>query len=125
MKKLLMMALSLVMMITLVACSSPSKKYDEDINKILQEEKLNRNEVNITVYEADFVNVDSQIDGKKNIYKIVHSKNETDVYFFDNKGELEQVNGGGPIVRLIVESMKNKVYEEINDKNLKDEEFED
>lgn len=120
MKKLLMVALSLVMMITLVACSSKPKNYEEDINKILTDRELNRNEVNIRVYENVELKT-GEVDGKHTLYMISSKITLSD-------GKTEENNGQGFVIsktnsKVIsirdahtqpIKNSNKPVYEEIN-----------
>lgn len=120
MKKLLMVALSLLMMVTFVACSSPSKKYDEDINKILLRKEANRNNVNIKVYENIDVKT-NKVSGVHTVYVIfeTYTGSEGKEKINDGQGFVISKTSGEVIsmrdkyTQPIINSNK-PVYEETN-----------
>ena len=98
MKRLLMILATIILSISIVGCSSSSKKYDNDINKILEyinkdrldsKKQLERKNVNIEVYDVNY-NLD-RIKGQYNTYKITFpdkkDKPDTDVYLINKENK--------------------------------------
>ena len=130
MKKLLMVLATIVLSISIVGCSSSSKKYDSDINKILEyinkdrldsKKQLERKNVNIEVYDVNY-NLD-RIKGQYNTYKITFpdkkDKPDTDVYLINKENKVVRFSSGDE--SIVANMLQKKVYEENNNKNLKAE----
>ena len=130
MKKLLMILATIVLSISIVGCSSLSKKYDSDINKILEyinkdrldsKKQLERKNVNIEVYDVNY-NLD-RIKGQYNTYKITFpdkkDKPDTDVYLINKENKVVRFSSGDE--SIVANMLQKKVYEENNNKNLKAE----
>lgn len=130
MKKLLMILATIVLSISVVGCSSSSKKYDSDINKILEyinkdrldsKKQLERKNVNIEVYDVNY-NLD-RIKGQHNTYKITFpdkkDKPDTDVYLINKENKVVRFSSGDE--SIVANMLQKKVYEENNNKNLKAE----
>lgn len=130
MKKLLMVLATIVLSISIVGCSSSSKKYDSDINKILEyinkdrldsKKQLERKNVNIEVYDVNY-NLD-RIKGQHNTYKITFpdkkDKPDTDVYLINKENKVVRFSSGDE--SIVANMLQKKVYEENNNKNLKAE----
>ena len=130
MKKLLMILATIVLSISIVGCSSSSKKYDSDINKILEyinkdrldsKKQLERKNVNIEVYDVNY-NLD-RIKGQYNTYKITFpdkkDKPDTDVYLINKENKVVRFSSGDE--SIVANMLQKKVYEENNNKNLKAE----
>ena len=130
MKKLLMILTTIVLSISIVGCSSSSKKYDSDINKILEyinkdrldsKKQLERKNVNIEVYDVNY-NLD-RIKGQHNTYKITFpdkkDKPDTDVYLINKENKVVRFSSGDE--SIVANMLQKKVYEENNNKNLKAE----
>lgn len=130
MKKLLMILATIVLSISIVGCSSSSKKYDSDINKILEyinkdrldgKKQLERKNVNIEVYDVNY-NLD-RIKGQHNTYKITFpdkkDKSDTDVYLINKENKVVRFSSGDE--SIVANMLQKKVYEENNNKNLKAE----
>ncbi len=130
MKKLLMILATIVLSISIVGCSSSSKKYDSDINKILEyinkdrldsKKQLERKNVNIEVYDVNY-NLD-RIKGQHNTYKITFpdkkDKPDTDVYLINKENKVVRFSSGDE--SIVANMLQKKVYEENNNKNLKAE----
>ena len=130
MKKLLMVLATIILSISIVGCSSSSKKYDSDINKILEyinkdrldsKKQLERKNVNIEVYDVNY-NLD-RIKGQHNTYKITFpdkkDKPDTDVYLINKENKVVRFSSGDE--SIVANMRQKKVYEENNNKNLKAE----
>jgi len=130
MKKLLMILATIVLSISIVGCSSSSKKYDSDINKILEyinkerldsKKQLERKNVNIEVYDVNY-NLD-RIKGQYNTYKITFpdkkDKPDTDVYLINKENKVVRFSSGDE--SIVANMLQKKVYEENNNKSLKAE----
>lgn len=130
MKKLLMILATIILSISIVGCSSSSKKYDSDINKILEyinkdrldgKKQLERKNVNIEVYDVNY-NLD-RIKGQHNTYKITFpdkkDKPDTDVYLINKENKVVRFSSGDE--SIVANMLQKKVYEENNNKNLKAE----
>lgn len=130
MKKLLMILAAIILSISIVGCSSSSKKYDNDINKILEyinkdrldsKKQLERKNVNIEVYDVNY-NLD-RIKGQYNTYKITFpdkkDKPDTDVYLINKENKVVRFSSGDE--SIVANMLQKKVYEENNNKNLKAE----
>lgn len=130
MKKLLMILATIILSISIVGCSSSSKKYDSDINKILEyinkdrldsKKQLERKNVNIEVYDVNY-NLD-RIKGQHNTYKITFpdkkDKSDTDVYLINKENKVVRFSSGDE--SIVANMLQKKVYEENNNKNLKAE----
>ncbi len=130
MKKLLMILATIILSISIVGCSSSSKKYDSDINKILEyinkdrldsKKQLERKNVNIEVYDVNY-NLD-RIKGQYNTYKITFpdkkDKPDTDVYLINKENKVVRFSSGDE--SIVANMLQKKVYEENNNKNLKAE----
>ena len=130
MKKMLMILATIILSISIVGCSSSSKKYDSDINKILEyinkerldnKKQLERKNINIEVYDVSY-NLD-KIKGQYNTYKITfHDKKDkpdTDVYLIDKESKVVRFSSGDE--SIVANMLQKKVYEENNNKNLKAE----
>lgn len=130
MKKLLMILATILLSISIVGCSSSSKKYDSDINKILEyinkdrldsKKQLERKNVNIEVYDVNY-NLD-RIKGQYNTYKITFpdkkDKPDTDVYLINKENKVVRFSSGDE--SIVANMLQKKVYEENNNKNLKAE----
>ena len=130
MKKLLMVLATIVLSISIIGCSSSSKKYDSDINKILEyinkdrldsKKQLERKNVNIEVYDVNY-NLD-RIKGQHNTYKITFpdkkDKPDTDVYLINKENKVVRFSSGDE--SIVANMLQKKVYEENNNKNLKSE----
>lgn len=130
MKKLLMVLATIILSISIVGCSSSSKKYDSDINKILEyinkdrldgKKQLERKNVNIEVYDVNY-NLD-RIKGQHNTYKITFpdkkDKSDTDVYLINKENKVVRFSSGDE--SIVANMLQKKVYEENNNKNLKAE----
>ena len=130
MKKLLMILATIILSISIVGCSSSSKKYDSDINKILEyinkdrldgKKQLERKNINIEVYDVNY-NLD-RIKGQHNTYKITFpdkkDKPDTDVYLINKENKVVRFSSGDE--SIVANMLQKKVYEENNNKNLKAE----
>lgn len=130
MKKFLMVLATIILSISIVGCSSSSKKYDSDINKILEyinkerldnKKQLERKNINIEVYDVNY-NLD-KIKGQYNTYKITFpdkkDKSDTDVYLIDKESKVVRFSSGDE--SIVANMLQKKVYEENNNKNLKAE----
>lgn len=130
MKKLLMILATIILSISIVGCSNSSKKYDSDINKILEyinkdrldsKKQLERKNVNIEVYDVNY-NLD-RIKGQHNTYKITFpdkkDKPDTDVYLINKENKVVRFSSGDE--SIVANMLQKKVYEENNNKNLKAE----
>ena len=130
MKKLLMILATIILSISILGCSSSSKKYDSDINKILEyinkerldsKKQLERKNVNIEVYDVNY-NLD-RIKGQHNTYKITFpdkkDKPDTDVYLINKENKVVRFSSGDE--SIVANMLQKKVYEENNNKNLKAE----
>ena len=130
MKRLLMILATIILSISIVGCSSSSKKYDSDINKILEyinkdrldsKKQLERKNVNIEVYDVNY-NLD-RIKGQHNTYKITFpdkkDKPDTDVYLINKENKVVRFSSGDE--SIVANMLQKKVYEENNNKNLKAE----
>lgn len=130
MKKLLMVLATIILSISILGCSSSSKKYDSDINKILEyinkdrldsKKQLERKNVNIEVYDVNY-NLD-RIKGQHNTYKITFpdkkDKPDTDVYLINKENKVVRFSSGDE--SIVANMLQKKVYEENNNKNLKAE----
>lgn len=122
MKKLLMILATIILSVSIVGCSSSSKKYDDDINKIIEKINKNLNEnvpkyerknMNIKVYENVDVNAGA-VQGKKTLYAIQKKKdNDYEFYFIkDTDGKVDEFGTGWD--KRISEVVSKPVYEEIN-----------
>lgn len=130
MKKLLMILTTIILSISILGCSSSSKKYDSDINKILEyinkdrldsKKQLERKNINIEVYDVNY-NLD-RIKGQHNTYKITFpdkkDKPDTDVYLINKENKVVRFSSGDE--SIVANMLQKKVYEENNNKNLKAE----
>ena len=130
MKRLLMILATIILSISIVGCSSSSKKYDNDINKILEyinkdrldsKKQLERKNVNIEVYDLNY-NLD-RIKGQYNTYKITFpdkkDKPDTDVYLINKENKVVRFSSGDE--SIVANMLQKKVYEENNNKKLKAE----
>lgn len=130
MKKFLMVLATIILSISIVGCSSSSKKYDNDINKILEyinkdrldsKKQLERKNVNIEVYDVNY-NLD-RIKGQYNTYKITFpdkkDKPDTDVYLINKENKVVRFSSGDE--SIVANMLQKKVYEENNNKKLKAE----
>lgn len=122
MKKLLMILATIILSVSIIGCSSSSKKYDDDINKIIEKINKNLNEnvpkyerknMNIKVYENVDVNAGA-VQGKKTLYAIQKKKdNDYEFYFIkDTDGKVDEFGAGWD--KRISEVVSKPVYEEIN-----------
>lgn len=122
MKKLLMILATIILSVNIIGCSSSSKKYDDDINKIIEKINKNLNEnvpkyerknMNIKVYENVDVNAGA-VQGKKTLYAIQKKKdNDYEFYFIkDTDGKVDEFGAGWD--KRISEVVSKPVYEEIN-----------
>jgi hypothetical protein len=125
-----MILATIILSISIVGCSSSSKKYDSDINKILEyinkdrldsKKQLERKNVNIEVYDVNY-NLD-RIKGQHNTYKITFpdkkDKPDTDVYLINKENKVVRFSSGDE--SIVANMLQKKVYEENNNKNLKAE----
>ncbi|MBF0714340.1 hypothetical protein HZY83_06590 [Gemella sp. GH3] len=124
MKKIVSIITAFLLVVTIVGCSSKSKKYDENIDKIIayynddrDENKIERKNVNIYVYED--VNVDTyKKKGKFTFYKLEFRKSNLSFnsikYFVIENNEISLVEEEA---KDIIEKDKPK-YKEINNKNI-------
>lgn len=130
MKRLLMILATIILSVSIVGCSSSSKKYDSDINKILEyinkdrldsKKQLERKNVNIEVYDVNY-NLD-RIKGQYNTYKITFpdkkDKPDTDVYLINKENKVVRFSSGDE--SIVANMLQKKVYEENNNKKLKAE----
>ena len=130
MKRLLMILATIILSISIVGCSSSSKKYDNDINKILEyinkdrldsKKQLERKNVNIEVYDVNY-NLD-RVKGQYNTYKITFpdkkDKPDTDVYLINKENKVVRFSSGDE--SIVANMLQKKVYEENNNKKLKAE----
>lgn len=130
MKKMLMILATIILSISIIGCSSSSKKYDSDINKILEyinkdrldsKKQLERKNINIEVYDVNY-NLD-RIKGQYNTYKITFpdkkDKPDTDVYLINKENKVVRFSSGDE--SIVANMLQKKVYEENNNKNLKAE----
>lgn len=130
MKKVLLIIATILLSVSIVGCSSSSKKYDNDINKILEyinkdrldsKKQLERKNVNIEVYDVNY-NLD-RIKGQYNTYKITFpdkkDKPDTDVYLINKENKVVRFSSGDE--SIVANMLQKKVYEENNNKNLKAE----
>ena len=121
MKRLLMILATIILSISIVGCSSSSKKYDSDINKVISYEnkgvdeskQIKRENVNIRVYENVDVNAGA-VQGKKTLYAIQEKKGENYEFYFirDTDGKVDEFGSGWN--KRISEIVSKPVYEEIN-----------
>lgn len=125
-----MILATIILSISIVGCSSSSKKYDNDINKILEyinkdrldsKKQLERKNVNIEVYDVNY-NLD-RIKGQYNTYKITFpdkkDKPDTDVYLINKENKVVRFSSGDE--SIVANMLQKKVYEENNNKKLKAE----
>lgn len=121
MKKLLMVLATIILSINIVGCSSSSKKYDSDINKVIDYEnkgvdeskQIKRKNVNIKVYENVEINAGA-VQGKKTLYAIQEEKGKNYEFYFirDTDGKVDEFGSGWN--KRISEIVSKPVYEEIN-----------
>lgn len=122
MKKVLLIIATILLSVSIIGCSSSSKKYDDDINKIIEKINKNLNEnvpkyerknMNIKVYENVDVNAGA-VQGKKTLYAIQKKKdNDYEFYFIkDTDGKVDEFGTGWD--KRISEVVSKPVYEEIN-----------
>lgn|GEM_PF-2537217 len=122
MKKVLLIIATILLSVSIIGCSSSSKKYDDDINKIIEKINKNLNEnvpkyerknMNIKVYENVDVNAGA-VQGKKTLYAIQKKKdNDYEFYFIkDTDGKVDEFGAGWD--KRISEVVSKPVYEEIN-----------
>lgn len=125
-----MILATIILSVSIVGCSSSSKKYDNDINKILEyinkdrldsKKQLERKNVNIEVYDVNY-NLD-RIKGQYNTYKITFpdkkDKPDTDVYLINKENKVVRFSSGDE--SIVANMLQKKVYEENNNKKLKAE----
>jgi len=121
-KKVLLIIATILLTVSIIGCSSSSKKYDDDINKIIEKINKNLNEnvpkyerknMNIKVYENVDVNAGA-VQGKKTLYAIQKKKdNDYEFYFIkDTDGKVDEFGAGWD--KRISEVVSKPVYEEIN-----------
>jgi lipoprotein len=121
-KKVLLIIATILLSVSIIGCSSSSKKYDDDINKIIEKINKNLNEnvpkyerknMNIKVYENVDVNAGA-VQGKKTLYAIQKKKdNDYEFYFIkDTDGKVDEFGAGWD--KRISEVVSKPVYEEIN-----------
>ena len=128
MKKVLLIIATILLSVSIIGCSSSSKKYDDDINRIvsyisekrLNNKQLERKNINIEVYDVNY-NFD-KIKGQHNTYKVTYKNKydgtSTDLFFMlDDKVEQFSSADKGYLINML----QKKVYEENNNKNLKAE----
>ena len=95
MKKVLLIIATILLSVSIIGCSSSSKKYDDDINKIIEKINKNLNE-NVPKYE------------RKNM-----NNNDYEFYFIkDTDGKVDEFGAGWD--KRISEVVSKPVYEEIN-----------
>lgn len=121
MKKLLMILATIILSVSIVGCSSSSKKYDNDINKVVdyinkgvdESKQVKRKNINIKVYEDVNVNAGA-VQGKKTLYAVQeNSKDNYHFYFIkDTDGKVDVFGTGWD--KRISEVVSKPVYEEIN-----------
>ena len=122
MKKVLLIIATILLSVSIIGCSSSSKKYDDDINKIIEKINKNLNEnvpkyerknMNIKVYENVDVNAGA-VQGKKTLYAIQKKKdNDYEFYFIkDTDGKVDEFGAGWD--KRISEVVSKPGYEEIN-----------
>lgn len=121
MKKLLMILATIILSVSIVGCSSSSKKYDSDINKVVdyinkgvdESKQVKRKNINIKVYDDVNVNAGA-VQGKKTLYA-VQENSKDDYYFYfikDTDGKVDEFGTGWD--KRISEIVSKPVYEEIN-----------
>lgn len=121
MKKLLMILATIILSVSIVGCSSSSKKYDSDINKVVdyinkgvdESKQVKRKNINIKVYDDVNVNAGA-VQGKKTLYAVQeNSKDDYHFYFIkDTDGKVDEFGTGWD--KRISEIVSKPVYEEIN-----------
>lgn len=121
MKKLLMILATIILSVSIVGCSSSSKKYDSDINKVVdyinkgvdESKQVKRKNINIKVYDDVNVNAGA-VQGKKTLYAVQeNSKDNYHFYFIkDTGGKVDEFGTGWD--KRISEIVSKPVYEEIN-----------
>lgn len=121
MKKLLMILATIILSVSIVGCSSSSKKYDSDINKVVdyinkgvdESKQVKRKNINIKVYDDVNVNAGA-VQGKKTLYAVQeNSKDNYHFYFIkDTDGKVDEFGTGWD--KRISEIVSKPVYEEIN-----------
>lgn len=121
MKKLLMILATIILSVSIVGCSSSSKKYDNDINKVVdyinkgvdESKQVKRKNINIKVYEDVNINA-GVVQGKKTLYVVQeNSKDNYYSYFIkDTDGKVDEFGTGWD--KRISEIVSKPVYEEIN-----------
>lgn len=121
MKKLLMILATIILSVSIVGCSSSSKKYDNDINKVVdyinkgvdESKQVKRKNINIKVYEDVNINA-GVVQGKKTLY-VVQENSKDNYYFYfikDTDGKVDEFGTGWD--KRISEIVSKPVYEEIN-----------
>ena len=121
MKKLFMILSTIILSVSIVGCSSSSKKYDSDINKVVdyinkgvdESKQVKRKNINIKVYDDVNVNAGA-VQGKKTLYAVQeNSKDNYHFYFIkDTDGKVDEFGTGWD--KRISEIVSKPVYEEIN-----------
>ena len=115
-----MILATIILSVSIVGCSSSSKKYDSDINKVVdyinkgvdESKQVKRKNINIKVYD---VNVNTgAVQGKKTLYAVQeNSKDNYHFYFIkDTDGKVDEFGTGWD--KRISEIVSKPVYEEIN-----------
>ena len=128
MKKLVVVFLSLLMVVSLIGCSKVSKEYDNDIEKIItyindkqlsETHSVGRKDINFEVYDVNY-NLDD-IKGKYNTYKVTFmkkNKSETWLYIIKNDKVLKFNSND---TSYIANMLQTQVYREHNNGDLKKE----
>ncbi|MBF0713661.1 hypothetical protein HZY83_03065 [Gemella sp. GH3] len=122
MKKIVSIITAFLLVVTIVGCSSKSKKYDDELNKILQKAELKREDINFKIYDVTFNLDDKDIDGKRNVYKLTYNHNgngKTDIYVIEKNGNVKRFSSNDE--GYISNMLQVLLYEEQNNKNLKEE----
>ena len=116
-----MILATIILSVSIVGCSSPSKKYDSDINKVVdyinkgvdESKQVKRKNINIKVYDDVNVNAGA-VQGKKTLYAVQeNSKDNYHFYFIkDTDGKVDEFGTGWD--KRISEIVSKPVHEEIN-----------
>ena len=123
-----MILATIILSVSIVGCSSSSKKYDSDINKVVdyinkvvdyinkgvdESKQVKRKNINIKVYDDVNVNAGA-VQGKKTLYAVQeNSKDNYHFYFIkDTGGKVDEFGTGWD--KRISEIVSKPVYEEIN-----------
>lgn len=128
MKKLVVVFLSLLMVVSLVGCSKTSKEYDNDIDKIItyiNEEQLDesrsvgRKDINFEVYDVNY-NLD-KIKGNHNTYKVTFmKKNKSETWLYIMRDD-KVFKFNRADTKFIANMLQTQVYREHNNGDLKKE----